>query len=342
MHPHNNSATTGLAALTLEMDRQHDDAITSFSTNLHIAEGIADALRDRKRLLLLGMGASHWLNRMVEPLYRRAGIDATASVISEHMRQPPLTTPHTQIIVSQSGASGEIIRYLDQCRDLDNMYGLTLNPDGELADRLPSLLGTGGVEVAFAATRSLLVSMALHGTILDRLGHNQGEFITMLSRKISRESAEVTTLLKQSKAVIFSGRGVLQGVAEAGALCFMELARTPALALEGGQLLHGPCEILNPQLAVILLREKDDPSPSFTRTVNMAVEAGCRPVVLDLHGGPTIPGTIKIDLPCHGGLAAAALALTVMQSFLVQAAAQMVSRVGEPLRSTKITDGEAG
>ena len=50
------------------------------------------------------------------------------------------------------------------------------------------------------------------------------------------------------KRFVLSGRGMLHGVAEAAALNLMELARVPVLAQEGGQLRHGPMEILGRRL----------------------------------------------------------------------------------------------
>jgi len=47
---------------------------------------------------------------------------------------------------------------------------------------------------------------------------------------------------------------MLQGLAEAGGLSFMELARLPVLALELGQFVHGPFETLRPSSGLVLLR----------------------------------------------------------------------------------------
>ncbi|MFO1175039.1 MAG: hypothetical protein U1E48_07515 [Paracoccaceae bacterium] len=51
--------------------------------------------------------------------------------------------------------------------------------------------------------------------------------------------------LAEVGAIVASGRR-LQGVAEAAALGLCELARLPAFALEGGQLRHGPMEMMGP------------------------------------------------------------------------------------------------
>jgi fructoselysine-6-P-deglycase FrlB-like protein len=66
----------GLAAIDREMARQHADAIASFEAATDMAAKAAASLRRTGKLLLLGMGGSHAVNRAVEPLYRAAGIDA--------------------------------------------------------------------------------------------------------------------------------------------------------------------------------------------------------------------------------------------------------------------------
>ena len=62
----------GLAAIDREMARQHADALASFEAAADMAAKAAASLKRTRRLLLLGMGGSHAVNRAVEPLYRHA------------------------------------------------------------------------------------------------------------------------------------------------------------------------------------------------------------------------------------------------------------------------------
>ena len=59
-----------------------------------------------------------------------------------------------------------MIRWLEEVGRRDGVYGMTLEPHSTLTRALPSLVGSGGAEVAFAATRSLMVTLALHLAIL--------------------------------------------------------------------------------------------------------------------------------------------------------------------------------
>jgi fructoselysine-6-P-deglycase FrlB-like protein len=347
-----NTSSSGLDKLHQEMSRQHTDALASFEQAAPVAKQIAESLKTAPRLLLLGMGASHWANRVVEAAYRKAGIDATAQPVSEYLRAPLPRGGRTVILTSQSGASGEIIRFLDKLHTPGRTFGLTLTPNSPLAGRVPSLIGVGGPEVAFAATRSLLISLVQHAAVLLHMGMPSREVEDLLDvlrnpiteQKKQPECIKARNELAQQNCIVFSSRNVLQGVADAGSLCIMELGRIPAFSLEGGQFRHGPCEMLKPGIGVVLLRPREDASDSIGRIARICLNAGITPVVFDLADPrpelDDLAECIKISLPPLNGLAGAAQALIAMQSVLVATAAMMVPDVGTPVRSTKVTDGE--
>ena len=77
---------TGLDIIDAELARQFPDAAKTFANAREAAGRAARDIRETGRLHLLAIGGSHWVNRLAEPFYRQAGIDATAHVISEYMR----------------------------------------------------------------------------------------------------------------------------------------------------------------------------------------------------------------------------------------------------------------
>ena len=58
---------------------------------------------------------------------------------------------------------------------------MTLDPASTLGRALPCLVGAGGGEVAFAATRSLTVTLALHAAVLAALGDDHGAAVALES-----------------------------------------------------------------------------------------------------------------------------------------------------------------
>jgi fructoselysine-6-P-deglycase FrlB-like protein len=331
---------SGLDLLRAEMARQHRDGRDSLSAAAGAARGIADSLGETERLVLLGMGASHWINRVAEPLYRRAGIDATALVLSEYLRAPIVARPKTVILTSQSGASGEILRYMAETPASRHAFGLTLDPGSPLATGIGGLVGTGGGELGFAATRSLVVTLCLHAAILGHLGQPTDALDQALAMTFVPETSAAVAALAWCTAAVISSRGLLQGVADTAALTFMELGRLPVLALEGGQLKHGPTEILGPGVAAILIRPCPDEGQAMARLAETCLKAGSPTLVMDLSPEADIAGAVTVRLPQAQDLAAAVLALTALQAVIVEASAARVERVGEPIRSSKVTDGE--
>ncbi len=331
----------GLAQLNAETARQFTDARDSFNAAGPAAEAAAAMIKSRNRLSLLGMGGSHWCNRMVVPAYRACGVDCQAEVVSEYQRAPK-PGGDVKILVSQSGRSGEILRFLHEYSPARQAIGLTLNADTPLGQLPCTLVGQGGPEMAYAATRSLVITLALHARILQALGHDMTGFVNALDERSVVPSFAAVQALAKARYAVFCGRGALQGVAEAAALSLMELARIPVLALEAGQFRHGPVECVNADTAVIFLRGVGALADGIDALARDCAEAGATPFVLDFTTGPAVAGARHVHLPQRDDLAAAVTALASLQRIVIDAAAMMVDDVGKPLRSTKVTSAEAG
>jgi fructoselysine-6-P-deglycase FrlB-like protein len=327
----------GLRAIAAEMDRQHDDARRSFDAAGAVAGAIAASTRRTGRLALLGMGGSHAVNRIAEALYRRAGLDATALPVSEALHAPLPPGQRTVLLTSQSGESGEVVAYLRTEIHGEERFGLTLDTASTLARALPSLVGHGGVERAFAATRSLTVSLALHARVIHELGLPQDRIAGQLAAQASADVERAADRLSAAGAVIFSGRGVMQGVAEAAALGLLELARMPSFALEGGQLRHGPLEALGPGIGIVLIRPTGPVGEPAAALARLCQDAGSPTVVIDLSGSAPVAGVVTVALPPAAELHAAFAALAVLQVLIIEIARRRVADVGVPLRSSKVT-----
>jgi len=328
---------SGLDLLNVERARQHGDALASFEAARAPAARIAESLGRTKRLLLIGMGGSHYVNRAVEPAYRARGIDATAITASELLAAPLPDRPRTAILTSQSGGSGEVLQLLDRAAGKEERFGITLEAGSPLAQRIPALIGAGGTERAFAATRSLLICLALHAAVVAELGEDLAPALAFLRKPLERPVDAALQALAQKKVIIVSGRGALAGLAEAGALCLMELGRLPVMAMEGGQFRHGPLEILDPAIGVILLRGPGEDIKLNQKLVATCRDSGATPVVFDLSGEAQLEGAVTVEFPASSGFAAAFALLPSLQRLMIDLAGRHVPRVGEPLRTSKVT-----
>lgn len=329
----------GLAAIDREMARQHADAISSYEAAQPMATRAAASLKRTGRLLLIGMGGSHAVNRAVEPLYRALGIDTVAMPLSEQLGQPLPIAGRTIFVTSQSGESAEVVRWFNETGGTEETFGLTLEGSSFLASAAPSLIGTGGTELAFAATRSLTVTFALHLAILATLGDDPDAAIAALKTPEDHDIAAALTALENVATIVTSGRR-LQGIAEALALGLTELSRRPCFSLEGGQLRHGPMEMLGPEIGVVLFRGFDETAGLVTAMATSAVETGAPVILFDASGEAAVAGAVTIRFAPTTGLAAIFAMLPVAQRLMIAFADARVENAGTPVRSTKITRSE--
>lgn len=329
----------GLAAIDREMQRQHADALASYEGAAQMAAKAAASLKKTGRLLLLGMGGSHAVNRAVEPLYRALGIDAIALPLSEQLGQPLSIKDRTIFVTSQSGESAEVVRWFNETGGTQGTFGLTLEGTSFLARTAPSLVGAGGTELAFAATRSLTVTFALHLAILSALGEDPTAAVAAIKSPETVDFAAALAALDDVATIVTSGRR-LQGVAEALALGLTELSRHPCFSLEGGQLRHGPMEMLGPKIGVVLFRGEDNTAVLVTAMAVSAVETGAPVIVFDASGEEPVEGAVTLRFKPATGLAAIFAMLPVAQRLMIAFADARVENAGTPVRSTKITRSE--
>jgi len=329
----------GLVAIDREMARQHADARASFENNAAMAANVAASIRKTGRLLLLGMGGSHAVGRAVEPLYRALGIDALALPLSEQLGQPVPLDGKTVLVTSQSGESAEVVRWFAEAGSTTDIFGLTLEGGSFLARTAPCLVGAGGTELAFAATRSLTVTFALHLAILAALGEDPSAALGALDQKQDNDITQALAALEEVTTIVTSGRR-LQGVAEALALGLTELSRLPCFSLEGGQLRHGPMEMLGPKIGIILFRGNDPTAELVTAMALSVVEAGAPLIIFDASGQSPVAGAVTLSFKPASGLAAIFAMLPVAQRLMIAFADSRVDNAGTPVRSTKITRSE--
>ena len=330
----------GIVEIDREMDRQNAEALATFAEVKGVAAELAAALRRNRRLLMLGMGGSHAVARAVEPLYRGLGLDALALPLSEQLGAPLPIDDQTVLITSQSGESAEVIRWLNENeRDGSRTFGITLEGASALARRVPTMVGVGGPERAFAATRSLTVSFAMHLAVLVDLGLDPVPALNALENPIAPSVDRAVEALIDVDAIVTSGRR-LQGLAEALALGLCELSRLPCFSLEGGQLRHGPMEMLGSKVGVVLFRGDDPTAHLVTAMANSVVTSGSPLILFDGSGLPPVQGATTVPFDRVSGMAAIFTMLPALQRFMISFAQQRVDDAGTPVRSSKVTRNE--
>lgn len=327
---------TGREAIESEMARQQSDALASFEAAKAVAADIASSIRSTGQLALLGMGGSHCVGRTVEPIYRTLGIDALAATFSEQLDTARPLEGKTVIATSQSGESAEAVRWLSETAERDHCFGMTMEEGSTLARSVPSLIGCGGSEIAVAATRSFTIAFAQHLAVLAALGVDPTHALSALSQAHSLSLDDSLSHLGNVSTVITCGRRV-RGLAEGLALGIAELARVPSFSIEGGQMRHGPLEMLGADRGVVFLRSSELGDERFTGLASAVRKCNSPVVVFDSSGGDPIPDAVNVRLPRSSDMVAVFLLLPVLQRFMLEFGSRHVANVGTPMHIAKVT-----
>ncbi len=328
----------GLQRMVFEMDRQCSDALHTLSEMKPTASRIAKRIRDAGAVTIYGMGGSHHVNRIAERLYLDAGISCRSINASDALMERPVRADGVSLFTSQSGESGEIVELLSIVAPGNYTAGLTLDDKSTLTKTVNDVMvGHGGPETAFAATRSITLTLAMHAAILQELGLDQSEFVSVMGEGSPSALGDAADGLSTVSAVVISGRHVLAGVAGSASLSLMELARVPTIGFETGQFRHGPFEMLGGNIGVILLRSAGRDIDSIPQLVRASEDAGCPTLLLDTSG-KSCAAANRIEMRTLADLGAAAQILLTLQHLNIQiAVARIADGVGTPLRTSKVT-----
>ena len=197
----------------------------------------------------------------------QAGIPAFVEIASEFRYRKLLLPKGSWVIgISQSGETADTIGAIEASRragfftvGIANVPGSTLERECDLC-----LLTHAGPEIGVASTKAfqaqvsllMMLSLALgeaspRPDLLDallRAPHRLELFLESLSAESLDARVE---RLRQSRLVMFAGRGLDYPLALEGALKFKEITYRPADGYPGGELKHGPIALIEPGVTVV-------------------------------------------------------------------------------------------
>ena len=214
---------------------------------------------------------------------------------------------------------------------------MTLDPSSTLGRALPCLVGAGGAELAFAATRSLSSRLRCTRACSRRSAAptRRGRQPAASARPAARRSAcraRPTRRRSSSAAAASSGRGGslradADGVGQDADAWLRDRAVPPRAA--------GTAFACDWRRPVVRRRSRSGGGRQ--------PGAGGRRRRLDAPSSSTaaaaqpISAAMNVALPPRQDLAAVFAALPALQRLIISIATRKVDRVGEPIRSTKIT-----
>ena len=249
-----------------------------------------------RRVLFTGMGGS--FHPATPPLMYllEHGIDADMMESSEllyHYRS--LQNPRTlMVMVSQSGKSVEIVKLLEQNGKHVPVIAITNYPDSPLALQSDAQLYIrAGVESTVSTKTNTCTVLVLHLLArvlsgeplqpeIDKLRH-VADAVGKALPYWNKRAEELAASLKDSRFLMFVGRGPSRASAMTAALIAKETTKLPTEGMVGGQFRHGPMEVLAPGVVIFLFAP-----PGRTRGLDQSLAADLG----KLNGQTIVVGTL--------------------------------------------------
>ena len=218
-----------------------------------------------KRIVFSGMGGSFAAAHICALRLIEHGIPAFVVEASEllYYQKTLLNSDTLLVLISQSGYSVEVVRLLDQISSTIPIIGITNDPASDLGKRSTVLLTLQAGEELTVSTKTYTATVALlhllgtvliNGSLQESVRAVQGaaEAIQNWLPYWKTRAVEAVQLNKLPKFAIFLGRGFSRASMLTGALIVKETAKFPTEGIIGGQFRHGPIEVIEPGITVVM------------------------------------------------------------------------------------------
>lgn len=320
-----------------------------------LAEAAALMASSDRPVVVVGMGSSLSAGRILQPLLSAHGRVALVEDAGEllHYGLGAAGAAGVVIAVSQSGRSIETVRVVERIRSRGDVpvIGLVNDPSSPLADAadiaLPLLAGTE----ASVATKTYVAAMGVLFALAEAAGLAglPLEALLPVSRAMDEQAADlvmparVAAHLGRCRALLLVGRGPALGVAQYAALTIKESAAMPAEALSGGAFRHGPVELTDTDIGVIVVA----PAGSTVELgVSLAREVAAlgRPTWLltdpEHAQPPAEPRLLSTKVPVVPEALSPLSCVVPLQSLAAELARAAGREAGVMLVATKVTERE--
>lgn len=318
----------------------------------------ADAIQrgDFDRVVLSGMGSSLYGSYPAWLTLAAAGIPAIWVDSAELLHHTPgLITSKTLFwLFSQSGKSAEIVSALDFARmprpaaflatvnDLESPLANTAKTFEGLATYLPihavpeQTVSTRTFTNALAVSQ--LASLALLGMDVESARASLQRSAAVMQDYLSNWEERVETLGEQigfPKRLAILGRGPSMSAVYTGSLILGEASKFLATPYQAGEFRHGPLELANPDLTVLLLA-----GPVETRDLNQRLFQDLRSYNVNAFWVGSGAKEAQIELPDVPAIGLPLMEILPIQLLSIHFARQIGVEPGHFFRSGKITLSE--
>ena len=244
--------------------------------------------------LLTGMGSSYHAALAASICLHSRGIRAQAMETTHliYYGGPILNRCREVIYLSQSGASGEVIPFIDRLECGRVFLAITNDPNSPLAQRGDHVLSIAAQTETLVACKTYLNSLALLWLLIRAwTGATDGsEYASLESvaaglEAILSQKQELTAAwmdyLGDTSTIICTGQGPHTATAMQAAQTLAEWCKVPAIGLSAGALRHGFIEVAGPGVGAIIF-SGDGPAQAASRRLAQELAGlGARTVLVE-------------------------------------------------------------
>lgn len=289
---------------------------------------------------------------LIEKLAR---VPSMAHVASEfRYNDPVIDSKGLYFAVSQSGETADT---LSAVKEIQLKGGNVMGVINVVGSSIARQCGAGayihsGPEQAVASTKAftnMVAALTLFAIQISRsrsFSRSQGKQLVRALREIPDQIAtylenqgpimEAVESIKNSKSVLFLGRGISAPVAREGALKLMELAYIPCLAYPSGEMKHGPIALLEEGSPVVVICPNDELKPKVLSAIHECKARGAKIILICEEGDEIInEADIGIYVPSTDPLLTPMLTVLPLQLIAYHTALALELNVDRPRNLAK-------
>jgi len=333
---------SGVEAILKEMENQKKDAIASYENQKYQIKKLANEIKTSERIILLGMGASHFVNKIFAFQLGQLGFDASAITASDFLYSPIKIKEALFIFTSQSGESIETVKCLSLTKG-KNCFSFTLDGKSTIAKNTTAIVADGGIEKAYAGTRSVTLTVALMAYVISELGaFSQQEVINAISynQNYDNNFEKAIKYLCLGNLLVSTGRGIADPLSSLFSLGCQELSCLPFLNYETGQFRHGPKEMIKKDSVIVIFRQSEELGKLTLSFEEISKQTGCHLIVIDFSGLEPLNSATTIISKVGKGILSVLSAMETFQVLMICYSCGKNPMTGIPKFSSKVTTTE--